>query len=188
MTNSLLTIDFSQWKEDLPLEDFIILNIYNSDNSLILDTLRKRFHPKHLTAVLKVMESKDYIKILQDSVVIREKALRLFSNEDEINFDEFWDVYPAKTPNGRLLRASNKTLIGKPTRDYTVCKKKYLSAVKTLAEHNQIVRIRIAKNRYQLLNDKNFENNLETYINQRKWEQDIDFLDKGNVDNFTDRL
>ena len=121
-----------------------------------------------------VLEQNMYIKSTEDGYILRDKGRQLFEKKNsDINFDEFWDVFPSSTPSGRPLRASSKEWAGKPTRDYVTCKKKYLSKIKTLESHNKIVQIvkaRVSSKDYE------FMNNMETYINQEKWQQDVKYL------------
>jgi hypothetical protein len=129
----------------------------------------------------KKLESEGYIKItgnnLPFDLEFRETLTNLVTPiNSKINFDEFWDAYPASTRSGRVLRAVNKiNPQGKPTHDYEVCKKKYLSKVKSVKLHENIVAIMKAR---VACNDYEFMNNLETYINQCKWERDIVYLSR----------
>lgn len=112
------------------------------------------------------------VKILEDSVEIRQKGLDILDFKKDINFDEFWDAFPVSTPSGRILRSANKVWSETLTRDYIICKKKYLSKVKTVSTHNTIVKIikgRVLSGEYEYIN------NMETYINQEKWQQDVKY-------------
>ena len=119
------------------------------------------------------LQDSGYIKILEDSIEPRQKLIDLFETKNNINFDEFWNVFPASTISGRPLRAANKEFGGKLTRDYEVCKKKYLSKVKTEKLHHQVVDIVAAR---VASNDIEYMNNMETYINQEKWQVDAKYL------------
>ena len=129
----------------------------------------------------KKLESEGWIKItgtnLPFDLEFRKNFITLVTPiNSKINFDEFWDASPASTRSGRVLRAVNKiNSQGKPTHDYEVCKKKYLSKVKSVKLHENIVAIIKARVAY---NDYEFMNNLETYINQRKWERDVVYLNR----------
>lgn len=187
MTDYLITLDLNRWNyKELSLEEFIVLNIYNTNSYTLISKLKES--NASLQDVLKRLEKEGWLKIIENSVVLREKTLSLLSEQSDINFDEFWEVFPKKTPNGRPLRAFNKMIGGVPTRDYVVCKKKYLSKVKDNKLHNEIVKIIKTKNKVLSEDKKNFENNIETYINQRKWEQDVIYLSQGgDNDKFTER-
>jgi hypothetical protein len=119
------------------------------------------------------MQEKGYIKILEDSIEPRQKLIDLFESKNNINFDEFWNVFPASTRSGRPLRAANKEFGGKLTRDYEVCRKKYLSKVKTEKLHHQVVDIVVSR---VASNDIEYMNNMETYINKSVWEVDAKYL------------
>lgn len=132
----------------------------------------------------KKLESEGYIKIvgndLPNDLEFRPE-FTIFINpiNPKINFDEFWDAFPATTRTGRVLRAVNKmNNQGKPTRDYEVCKKKYLAKVKSEEVHKRIVSIikaRVASGDYEYING------IEIYINQSKWERDEVYLRKGKT-------
>jgi hypothetical protein len=133
------------------------------------------------------MEEKGLLKIIaeipeeiSDKVLeFRQEFLNLVTpNNSKINFDEFWDIFPTSTKSGRALRAENKIFHGKPTRDYEVCKQKYLSKVKDEELHKEIVAI--IKKRVEL-NQYEYINGMEVYINQRKWEQDIALLRRKGI-------
>lgn len=123
---------------------------------------------------LHLLEQNLWIKKVEEGYILRDKGRQLFEKKNSnINFDEFWDVFPSSTPSGRPLRASSKEWGGKPTRDYITCKKKYLSKITTVESHNKIVQIvkaRVSSKDYE------FMNNMETYINQEKWQQDVKYL------------
>lgn len=194
MNDLIITIDLEKFKEvrdKLTLEEYVILYSYFIGSHILIDLIEhaETKYSQNLNIIFKKLESEDWLKIIDHSIVLREKALSLFINSGEINFDEFWDNFPRRTPNGRPLRAFNKVVNGVPTRDYIVCKKKYLKSVRDKELHNQIVATVIAKNKVLSPDKKNFENNLETYINQKKWEQDIIYLDQGeDNDKFTERI
>lgn len=124
------------------------------------------------------LEKLQFIKITGDileEIELRKKTYNLFG-ENEINFDSFWDNFPINTPSGRSLRAGNKMWHGKLTNDYLKCKKKYLTKVKSKEEHETIINILEAKAISASIKDREYENGIEVYINQKKWERDIKFL------------
>ena len=127
-----------------------------------------------IIADLDLLEQNLWIKKVEEGYILRDKGRQLFEKKNsDINFYEFWDVFPSSTPSGRPLRASSKEWGGKPTRDYITCKKKYLSKITTVESHNKIVQIVKAKVSSK---DYEFMNNMETYINQEKWQQDVKYL------------
>lgn len=152
----------------LTLSEFTILSIINEYPEI--EILKELLPPEDI----KNLEDNGWMKHLESGeYVLRSKGKDLFKSKVTINFDEFWDVFPIATPSGRVLRATSKTWGGKSTRDYTVCRRKYLSKIKTVEAHNQvvsIVRARVASKDYEYMN------NIETYINQEKWQQDAKYL------------
>ena len=127
---------------------------------------------------------KDTIKALSDNLWIkhtegeeyqlRQKGRDLFDKPNNlINFDDFWLVFPSSTSDGRVLRSRNSTWQGALTKDYIVCKKKYLSKVKSKEVHDKI--IAIVKARAES-GDTKYMSNMETYINAENWTKDVKYL------------
>ena len=133
-----------------------------------------RFLPADID--FKQLENQGWIKINEDGEPEpRQKLLDLFPPEKGIDFDEFWDAFPVKTRSGRVLRAANKMFQGKLSRDYTVCRKKYLAKIKTAESHAVAVAAIKAK---VDSGDINYLNGIEVYINQNKWEADSQLIGK----------
>lgn len=165
--NTLL-IDFQNFKkrlaEGIDIEHYILLVLAFQDSEKIPEIILD-FKKKYLP-----LQTLGWVKILEDGIEIRQKGLDILEITDDINFDEFWDAFPVSTPSGRSLRAAHKEWTGNLTRDYVTCKKKYLSKVKKKHVHEVIVKTikgRVASGDYEYMN------NMETYINQRKWEVDF---------------
>ena len=164
-------------KSELPFYQFIVLTtLYHGDNDLLSHI---NFPGKSITFILLELEELQYIKLLSDDysdIELRKKTYDLF-NKSQIDFDEFWDSFPAETPfKRRSLKSANKIFHGKHTRDYLEAKKKYLSKVKNKDEHEEIIKILQSKSQFASMEDKEFENGIIVYINQRKWEKDVKFL------------
>lgn len=132
----------------------------------------------------KKLESEGWIKItgtnLPFDLEFRENFITLVTPiNSKINFDEFWDASPHSTRAGRVLRSVNKvTAQGKPTRDYEVCKRKYLAQVKSVKLHENAVAIMKAR---VFSGDIEFMPSLEVYINQRRWERDVVYLNRAKT-------
>ena len=155
----------------LTIVEFFILALINEG-----EQLDKYIEPDKLvdSLTLNSLVSNLWIKKTEDGWRLRSKAKKYFEQHNpDVNFDEFWDIFPITTPSGRILRASSKVWRNAPTRDYEVCKKKYLSKVKDVESHNKIISIIKAR-----IESKDYEymNNMETYINQSKWQQDVKYL------------
>ncbi len=165
---SVINIDFKNFqakiKKGFDIENYILLNIVLQQPENIPEIFLD-FKEKFLS-----LQAFGYVKILNDGVEIRQAGKEFLGHSEEIDFDEFWNAFPVSTPSGRPLRAANKEWNGTLTRDYTVCKKKYLSKVKKIHVHNVIVKTvkgRVASGNYEYMN------NMETYINQEKWQVDF---------------
>ena len=173
-------IDKSLWKKsELEWKYFFLLYLlYNQE----YDNIRQIYEKEEDTNFVEhYLEYNNYIRLGRgdwEEVILTSKGKEVFKSSEEINFDEFFEAFPVKTPSGRSLRPSNKEWSGELTKDYTEAKKKYLSAVKSKEIHNKIVSIIKAKASKCLIKDKEFENNIITYINQRIWQKDCKYLDK----------
>ena len=96
----------------------------------------------------------------------------VYPDDDSVNFDELFNLYPFKTPNGRLLRTKNKEIGGKLTKEYKFLKDKYLIRVSDIDTHRRVLEATRA-----MLNDKRSTNSLdylqqlEVYLNRNGWER-----------------
>ena len=170
-------------KSKLPFYQFIVLStLFHNE----LDLLRFIVFPnKSMKETLSELEELQYIKILGEDyfdIELRKKTYDLFGTT-QIEFDEFWNEFPTETPSGRTLRPENKLWHDKPTRDYLEAKKKYLIRIKKIVEHEEVIKILKAKNENASRNDKEYENGIIVYINQRKWEKDSKYLTLGTNNN-----
>ena len=125
---------------------------------------------------LKSLIDKGYLSGFEDTIAFTEKGVKLFNstsnNIGEKEFEEFYFIYPSKTPNGRNLRATKKEVMGRLTRDYEALLTKYTKTVKSFENH--ITVIEATKNMlydYKRRGSLEFLPKLETYINQRGWER-----------------
>lgn len=103
-----------------------------------------------------------------------------FIQNNEIDFDELFEIYPKKTPNGRILRISNKERGGKISENYKKLYKKYVDKIKNTDLHKDVVEITRRMLIYRTrVGDLDFMNQLEVYLNQRGWEK-YEFLLEDN--------
>ena len=186
MNNIQIDLDFiiNAAKKDISVSTAILLwLIYNKEEKGYTEYIENCTVEFNIKEFLTICEMEGLVKItgenLPEDLEFRPVFTNLVTpNKLSINFDEFWDVFPSSTRSGRPLRAVNKANSqGKPTRDYEVCKKKYLSKVKNEELHKLIVSI--IKKKVEL-NDYEYINNMETYINQCKWERDQAILSRNN--------
>ena len=164
---NVINIDLDDMdKSQLFADEYVLLCLINDGINPELYTWRE--------GLIQSMSNNLWIDKPSDEYVLRSKAKELFENKkSEVNFDEFWDVFPVATQSGRVLRSASKVWGGRPTKDYLVCKKKYLSKVKTIDSHNNIVAIvkaRVASKDYEYMNG------IEVYINKETWQRDIKYL------------
>lgn len=95
--------------------------------------------------------------------------------KERVDFDEIFNLYPFKTPNGRMLHTKNKEIAGKETKEYKYLKNKYLLRVHTESLHNQVVNAtKMMLKDKAATNSLDYLQQLETYINQQGWERYMD--------------
>lgn len=133
-------------------------------------------------SVLDSLEENGYLVKDGERYIQTGLAKKLFI-DNKILYDDFaevFDLYPNKTPNGRVLRISNKERRGKLTDSYKKLYKNYIDKVKTLEYHNEvreiIKRMLIYRDKK---NDLNFLNQFNVFINQKGWEN-YEFLLQDN--------
>lgn len=130
--------------------------------------------PEYLSGLVK----KGYLKAVQDTVSFTAKGVKLFADVSlivgEKEFDELFELYPVKTPGGRVLRCKSKEMMGRYTRDYEILRNKYIKAVRKLDDHALV--LEATQNMiydYKRRGATEFYQKMETYINQRGWEKYI---------------
>lgn len=126
--------------------------------------------------VINSLVGKKLIEFSEDNsiVYLTNKALKIVGKE-KVNFNELFDLYPYKTPTGRILRTKNKEQLGKLTRDYKLLSEKYLRRVKNIELHNTIIQAtNLMLKDYKRRGALDYLKKLETYINQNGWEPYVD--------------
>jgi len=171
-------------KEQLRIEDALYLYLLYEKEPIEASLILEVYVKDDVFTFLKSMETRELLKIvgenLPEDIIFREKFINLvvsrnLKNKVNVDFDEFWDVFPITTIDGRPLRPVNKEFKGILTRDYEVCKAKYLKIVKTSELHEFIIKV---IKHLASIKDTKYMNNMETYINQRVWEKDSIKLNK----------
>ena len=127
---------------------------------------------------LTSLVTKGYLKTDKDTVSFTPKGVKLFTEVANVvgekEFDELFELYPVKTPSGRVLRCKSKEIMGKYTRDYETLRNKYIKAVRKLDDHALV--LEATQNMiydYKRRGSTEFYQKMETYINQRGWEKYI---------------
>lgn len=127
---------------------------------------------------LKSLVDKGFLEVDGNGLKFSGKGLKVFKDAgvavSKKDFEEFYLLYPMKTPGGRKLR-SGVSIGNKTTRDFDLCYQKYLKSVKSLSEHDNV--IQATKNclmDYRRRGASEFLQNIETFINQRTWEKYAD--------------
>ncbi len=164
---------------DLSLGAFLVLQVIdNIDTDTLLDEKLPISIYTTNKKILNELEDNDYIRVTIDGIIVTDKCN--FNKNSKINFDEFWDNFPEKTPNGRSLRTANKKWGDDYTKDFVEAKKKYIAAIKNIDSHNKVIKVLKAKKNNASIEDKNYENGILVYINQRKWQRDVKYLTESN--------
>jgi len=159
-----MEINLKNWnKSGLTIQTYLILQCIKDEDKSNLDLLSEFYDSS-----IEYLSTNEYIKITDEEIFLRDKGVKVFGENPNINFDEFFEIFPKKTPTNRTLR-SEKMFGNKTTKDYELCKRKYLSVVKNESLHKQIITILQARLK---VGNLEYLNNLETYINKRQWEKD----------------
>ena len=125
-----------------------------------------------LQSDLNELEENNFLKKENNELYLTKKSNKLFSKEEDIDFEEFFNLYPPKTPNGRVLRAASKEGLRGITKDYENNYKRYIKQINDEETHNKV--LEATKN---MINDHvnrhamDYLPKLETYINQNGWDK-----------------
>ncbi len=170
-----IEIDLKQLiRLDLTINEYLtLLKIYLKSKEISINYIGKK-------SELEVLDSKNYIRYKDDGdVVILAKTKQLFTQYDiSIDFDELFEIYPPKTPNGRSLR-TEKERAGHLTSGYKLNKSRYLKKVKSIEEHKEIVETtKLMLKHQESRGALNYLNALEAYITGNLWEKYFYLLDK----------
>ncbi len=144
---------------------------------IIMDDIKFPFSSTE--AHLQSLITKGFLMVDGESLKFTSKGEKVFKEAStalsESDFDVLFELYPHKTPSGRILRSKGKIVMGKLSRDYETLFRKYTSVIKNLSDHEQVVNatknmVYDAKRR----GASEFLSKMEVYINQRGWEKFID--------------
>lgn len=103
-----------------------------------------------------------------DRIKVSDRGKALLGNKFEpVNFYEFINTFPEKTPSGRRLKPTSDT-----SQEFQKLKKKYMSKVKTQKAHRIAVSgLESLVQDYRNRGSMEYINALEVIINNKKWEQ-----------------
>ena len=122
---------------------------------------------------LESLVTKEWLSKRDGGLDLTKKAIMLVGDE-AVEFDELFMLYPAKTPDGRILRSTNKEFRGRLTREYKVLKAKYLKKVRNVEMHTLVLDgTKKMLQDYKKRDSLNFLPLMETYMNQNQWERYI---------------
>lgn len=95
-------------------------------------------------------------------------AIKIFTKEDSTVelFEEIWNLYPSRTPNGRVLRSKDK--------NSQMASRIFTKLRKELTKYNNYKLIKNGLINYiknkEKTNGLNFMQSLEVWVNQKTWE------------------
>lgn len=141
---------------------------------LLSDDIKLQFSTTE--AYLTSLIEKGYLEVVGENIQFSDKGMKVFKQAgvtiSEQDFMKFFTLYPMRTPGGRKLRASSNGVGGRMSRDYEVCYRKYCNQVKSLEQHDDVMKAtQLMIYDYKRRGSSEFMQNLETYINQRSWEK-----------------
>lgn len=91
----------------------------------------------------------------------------------DAKFEEFWDIFPQKTPNGRVLRAVRTT-----AKTASTAHALFKREIKSVTEADLAIRgLKLELLSRQQNNGLEYINNIQTYIRGNLWEMYDDGLD-----------
>ena len=153
-----------------PNQAFFLISLYNKDDKYINNITkdeRKNLYDRDLIFNTEVPS-------------LRREGLAIFEDENMKElFNELWDVFPTKTPNGRVLKS-----VAKNTKQYEVAWGKYKRICKKKEDHKAIMHGLKAE-----LADKarrgslEYFQGIERYLNARNWEMYQDSEISESTDN-----
>ena len=171
----MLEIDLKKISElSLTLDEGVFLNVLTHYKKEEFLPLMSQFID--MLEIENSLQEKGFIKKTHDDYILLSKTINNFIQPENFNFDDIFNLYPTSCPNGRILRT-----LSVDTRNYKVCKKKYLSKVKNADKHNKIVATLTAYFENAPKDQMNYLNNLETFINQEGWEKMETFVAQNNI-------
>lgn len=164
-----LVLNISKLKSSklTPNQTVLLYLIYYDKFEDILEIFGK----ERALSIRNSLESTEYI--LSQGTKFRETLLSkkhveklLGIRSDQINFWEFYNCYPVKV-GSRVLRSAGPT-----TQVALKHEKKYLTRVKTVAQHQMAIKaISAFVAKKKLANDLQYLPNMETVMNNSLWEQ-----------------
>lgn len=171
-----LTLSISKLKSSqlTPDQIYMLFLLYYQK----FDDIAEIYGKQHAKKVRDSLETTDYVLSqggkFTETIISKKHVEKLLSiRSDQINFWEFYNCYPVKVGT-RVLRAAGPT-----TQVALKHEKKYLSRVKTVAQHQLAIRaITAFVAKKKLAQDLKYLPNMETVMNNSLWEQWEVFIEK----------
>lgn len=119
----------------------------------------------------QTLKEKKYIIENKDgSIELSKDGIALFEIDKDL-FQELFDIYPYRTPNGRILRSKTRKFGGKDTLMYAKTSKKYNLLIRNKSEHELVIKnTKSLIDNYKRRNSLNYLPELTVYVNQKRWE------------------
>lgn len=168
-------------KEELSIDQYLLLCLlYHQRFNYIISFFSKScaYETRDSLIGTKYLLS-DTTTSLKNTVLSKNHVEKLLDiKADNINFWEFYSVYPIKV-GSRVLRAgSYDTVLGKKH------EKKYLSRVKKIEQHREAIRaIEMYVSKQRTAGKLDFLPNIETVLNNAMWESWLSLEDPKGIEN-----
>ena len=159
----------SMLKSGLDLERYILLKLLYNEETKAIEEFTEACNIS--TSDFKILESLDFIKIVEQDIIFLDKTKQLFTNTEKYDFSELYTAYPVKTISGRVLRT-----VDIDTELYKSSLKKYKSKVKTKEKHDKIVSIVKKYLEVAPKDNLNYLRAIDAFINNSEWEKMEAFL------------
>lgn len=162
----------------LSFDQYIILQSIYSRDRISFNQL-KTYYQDNMPEILADLVKEKYIFESDNEYFAMAKTSDIF-NETDIDFNEFWTIYPRLVP-GRYGGKRPLRTLGNQSKMFKDCKNKYLSKVKKLSLHNRIIKIVKLEIASKKRNDElRYMPSIEVYINQQNWEKYEYLLEEDN--------
>lgn len=125
---------------------------------------------------LDSLEKDGWLTQSDESVELTNKSKKLIKwnikGITEEHFDKLFEMYPYRTPGGRVLRSRHKIIASSMTKNYSNLRDKYLRKVNSIELHDTIMEsISKMLSDAKMRGGMDYLQQLDTFINQNSWEK-----------------
>lgn len=144
------------------------LNLKSPNQAMMILTLldNKQYRYYISEAELKYLLDKELIISVDGIFSLRGKAIELLQPKSDVSrFDELLNLFPRKTPRGRILRPASSS-----SKQGIIIKKKFIKALKIDSFDNIINGLENEISYRTSNNSLEYMHNFETWINRAEWQ------------------